>query len=85
METEFKPPASGIFAEFSLESCEQAGNNGVYKVTGTAKAIGDGATLETTEASTAGLKLAGQAATFTSVSTLRMAEAGNPISATTFE
>ena len=84
MEVEFKPPASGIFAEFSLESCEQAANNGPYKVQGTAKAIADGATLETTAASTANLKLAGQAATFTSVSTLSM-EGGNPLSVTTFE
>ena len=86
MEVEFKPPASGTFTEFSLESCEQAANNGPYKVTGTAKASWDGATLETTEASTAGLKLAGQAATFTSVSTVRMTGVeGNPIGATTTE
>ena len=84
MEFQFKPPASGVFAEFSLEGCEQAANNGPYKITGTARAISDGATRETTEASTAGLKLAGQAVSLTSVSTVKM-KAGNPIGATTVE
>jgi hypothetical protein len=89
MEVEFKPPeGSEIFATFQFEGCENKSFNGVnLNVTGTSNGIPHGATLETTEASTKGLKFAGQQASYTSTVTLRMkkeTQQENPIALTTF-
>jgi hypothetical protein len=83
MEIEFKPESGETIMTigFEGEGCALAGKS--FNVTGSFKAIPNGATLETTEASTKGLKFAGQQASFTSVTTLRGAENGNPIGFTT--
>jgi hypothetical protein len=62
-----------VFAIIKLEGCKtkELNEKGI-EVTGTANAIGDGATIETTAASTAGLKAAGQPASYTSKLTPRM-------------
>jgi hypothetical protein len=77
----------GLFAFIHLKECKtKALNENPLEVTGTAKAIGDGATGETTAASTSGLKVGGQAASLTSKVTSRMINGTtleNPISATT--
>jgi hypothetical protein len=80
METEFTGPG-GIFAVIKLEGCKtkELNEKGIT-VSGTSKGIGDGATVETTVASTSGLKAAGQAASYTSKVTPRML---NPISKVT--
>jgi hypothetical protein len=78
----------GVFTVIKLEGCKnkELNENGIF-VTGTSKAIGDGATIEATEASTKGLKAGGQQASVTSKVTVRMiSDKGvleNPISATT--
>jgi hypothetical protein len=86
MEAEYSGPGK-VFALIHLTGCKtKALNENPVEVTGTSKAIGDGATIETTEASTSGLKAAGQVATFTSKVTPRMITGTtleNPISATT--
>jgi hypothetical protein len=94
MEVVFKPEAGAAepFATFEFEGAGCILNGVVFKVTGSAKALPNGATLETTEASTEGkgkpsenngLWLSGQKATFTSQSTIRRAVGGNPITLTT--
>jgi hypothetical protein len=88
MEAEYKPQVGKVFATFKLKECKTAKlNETTFEVLGTSKAISDGATIETNEATSAGLTVAGQAAQFTSKSTLRMINAKkeleNPISATT--
>jgi hypothetical protein len=85
MEGEFsaEAPGSTLLAKIFLKNCKTPElNTKPQEVTGTAHAIGDGATLETTEASTAGLKVAGQPATLTSRVTMRLL-GGNPVSPTT--
>jgi hypothetical protein len=83
MEIEFKPESGETIMTIEFEGSECAIAEKPMKVTGTFKAIPNGATLETTEASTKGLKFAGQQASFTSVTTLRGGENGNPIGFTT--
>jgi hypothetical protein len=85
MEVEFKPPeGSEVLWTFQFEGCENKSFNGInINVTGSFKAIPNGATLETTEASTKGLKIAGQQASLTMNLTLKMTEGGNPITFTT--
>jgi hypothetical protein len=94
MELTFKPNEGNVFSTFKLEGCTTKGlNETTFEVTGDAKAIPVGATLETTKASTEGkglpaenngLWLNGQKATFTSKVTVRM-KGGHPISMTTTE
>jgi hypothetical protein len=86
MEAEYSGPG-GVFAVVSLEGCKtkELNEKGI-SVTGTSKAIGDGATLETTVASTSGLKAGGQAASYTSKLTVRRTTGTTqeaPISGTT--
>jgi hypothetical protein len=89
MEASYKPETGTAYAFIHLTGCKTAKLNEVpVEVSGTSSAIGDGATVETTAATTAGLKAAGQTASFTSKVTPRMfdsvtKELGNPISATT--
>ena len=85
MEFEVKPSEGTTLLTFSLEGCAVAELNGTYTVTGSFKAVDDGATLESTVASSEPtLKFAGQKASLTSVSTVKMKE-GNPIGETTIE
>jgi hypothetical protein len=87
VEGESKPEVGATFAVIKLESCKtkELNEKGI-EITGTAKEIGSGATAETTAASTAGLKAAGQSASLTGKVTSRMingATLENPISGTT--
>jgi hypothetical protein len=81
MEVNFKP-TSTTFAEFKFESCTTPGLNVTYKLIGTFNGIPSGANLGFTEASTSGLKFAGQSAFFIATFTAKM-ESGNPLSLTT--
>jgi FlaG/FlaF family flagellin (archaellin) len=89
MEAEYKPvtEAKGVIAVIKLEKCKTKSlNENGASITGTLKAIGDGATVETTKASTEStLKVAGQGASYTSKVTPRMTSGclESPISATT--
>jgi hypothetical protein len=85
MTIEFKPEAGKPYSSFKLTGCKTVELNIEYKVTGTASAIPNGATLETTEASTKGLKLNGQQASFTSLTTVTMKTGEPGISMTTTE
>jgi hypothetical protein len=88
MEAEYSGPG-GVFANIKFEGCKNKEfNEKAFPLSGTMKAIIDGATLETTALSTSGLKFFGQAATFTSKFTPRMVNpttkaTENPIGATT--
>jgi hypothetical protein len=86
MEAESSPPG-GVFATIRLTGCKTKSLNETgLSVTGTMKGIGDGATGETTVASSSGLKVAGQSASLTSKVTVRMTNGTtleNPISGTT--
>jgi len=87
MEGESTGPG-GVFATISLEGCKtkELNEKGIT-VSGSSRAIADGATGETTVASTSGLKAAGQAASLTSKVTARMiSDKGvleSPVSGTT--
>jgi FlaG/FlaF family flagellin (archaellin) len=89
MEAEYKPVGGELFATVKLEKCKNKElNEKGIPVTGTANAISEGATIETTAASTSKLKAAGQTASYTSKVTLRMTNpethvTENPISFTT--
>jgi len=75
------------FLGIKLEGCSNPELNGTFPVTGAALATPEGATLDFTEASTAGLKFGGNKASLTGKLTRRMApETGkeeNPIALTT--
>jgi hypothetical protein len=88
MEAEYSGPG-GVFAVVELEGCKSKEHNekGIT-VSGTFKAIGDGATIETTVASTSGLKASGLAAAYTSKVTPRLVNVAtkateDPVGATT--
>jgi hypothetical protein len=86
MEDEYAGPG-GVFWVMNLEGCKtkELNEKGIT-VSGTFKAIRDGSTVETTTASTSGMKFAGQAGSFTSKLTPRMITGTtleNPIGATT--
>jgi hypothetical protein len=88
MEAEYSGP-EGIIAVIKFEGCKNKEfNEKGFALSGTFRAIGDGATVETTTASTSGLKFFGNAATLTSKVTpwivnpiTKIIE--NPVSATT--
>jgi hypothetical protein len=87
MEVEYRPEVGTQIVHIKLAGCKNAelNKNGI-SVTGTFKSISDGATTETTAASTVGLIAAGQKASYTSKGTLRMTKEStteNPISFTT--
>jgi hypothetical protein len=82
-EIEFKPEVGETVATLELEGAECPFTGVPLKITGSFKAIPNGTTLETTEASSKGLKLGGSSASLVSVTTLRAAEKGNPIGFTT--
>jgi hypothetical protein len=78
----------GIYAVIKLEGCKtkELNEKGIT-VSGTSKGIGDGATGETTVASTSGLKAGGQSASLTGKLTARLVNSKgvleNPVSGTT--
>jgi hypothetical protein len=86
MEAEYSGPG-GVFWVIKLTGCKTKElNEKGLTATGTIKAITDGSTVETTTASTSGLRVLGQVATLTSKLTPRMftdPKIENPISATT--
>ncbi len=92
MEGKLEPIEGETFAEFEVEACTIAALNGVYKITGSIKCPGDGATVVCTKAATTAqgtLKMRGQKAgiegTTTATGRKNSTEPYTPLAVTTIE
>jgi hypothetical protein len=81
----FEPTTTTAFATLTFKKCSKEELNKAFEVTGTARAIPEGATLRTSNLTTTALKFGGAAASLISNTTVRMKGKENPITLTTTE